>query len=1032
MRPDLKIRTSVNSAACSPSAKASPHALDQAIPCSTNEPSYFKENININKSESPKLSMEPLQMKRKKKGGGYNLRKSLAWDKAFFTEEGVLDPVELSVISGTSCRERSPFINGGTHGSPQIPKKLEKDLLKEMQDEQSGRDGSRGWSSPKIDSASSKKLMLPSASRKLTTYLGKKSGSRCGDCPRPLPSSSYPLFILQSESILTFSYVLRKPAIVNAGKTAGKDLKLLKFPGMKPSLSPICVSNMSTILKANPVKHNQIAKPDFDSHRNPGSKSFARSFQDTQSASKSSSQRPPRYSDGNSGNSSFKRLSSDIRSPVLADNSGSRMISDITTPVRSVNSSEDRKESTSSASLISQHAHVYGATMHTLPNPPTKPSGLRMPSPSLSFFSQPIRPVFHDSSFRDKETDKPENARFQDNLTRKPKVDSDIQARMSGNGRSSISDRIASSQVNTVEVIKPKIEQKHVKKIPHNCRYGNGNIANEEIELQKVDTELPTESASHKQVVDDKLFSGHPSVSQPSSRYSGSTSVSSSDHSRVAEKSYFGSMHLHDDRTKETALPKLPTNVLMRKIHMENALCALSVGGYRSDINSEVDNCTNQSGEGLASPPRNAVFNTSNRLLLDKQLCVQSSLQEENVEKLKLVVADRQNLNKDTKITTRSSPSPVNMCNHNFDEEKISRHLVSTKLNFVSNSSLSEINSSLVDASSNNADALSDNPADRNLSNSLHEDSHKLKIDNCSSFHESRTGEQSQEKALGKMTETGAILQDDSADNQLTSNMTSRGRESGMDNVRHSQDPESVLVLSSEISEFCTKESKRLTLPRAKFVAENIGHHNHRLHVESCFPVEYQADVSTVKNAIGSTECTDTGETESCSSTSTSTSFSSKDTPLVRDEKCSDAYGVKDYTADVIPDLSRVEPFPDTSRSKDFEDTNDSLSSFHPKLDHVKVEAALSPYNIHGDDLTEKRCLSALPQNAIPFSEEWLAAIEAAGEDILSKKSGAVQNSPPDKSLPEPSPWSPVKRKNNQMGPFDCTKFTNIVSSNSQ
>lgn len=27
-------------------------------------------------------------MKRKKKGGEYNLRKSLAWNRAFFTEEG--------------------------------------------------------------------------------------------------------------------------------------------------------------------------------------------------------------------------------------------------------------------------------------------------------------------------------------------------------------------------------------------------------------------------------------------------------------------------------------------------------------------------------------------------------------------------------------------------------------------------------------------------------------------------------------------------------------------------------------------------------------------------------------------------------------------------------------------------------------------------------------------------------------------------------------------------------------------------------
>ncbi|GFZ20507.1 hypothetical protein Acr_28g0012120 [Actinidia rufa] len=45
---------------------------------------------------------------------------------------------------------------------------------------------------------------------------------------------------------------------------------------------------------------------------------------------------------------------------------------------------------------------------------------------------------------------------------------------------------------------------------------------------------------------------------------------------------------------------------------------------------------------------------------------------------------------------------------------------------------------------------------------------------------------------------------------------------------------------------------------------------------------------------------------------------------------------------------------------------------------------------------------------AVPFSDEWLAAVEAAREEILTMKSGAVQNSPPDKSLPEPGPWSPV------------------------
>ncbi|KAF8102386.1 hypothetical protein N665_0198s0092 [Sinapis alba] len=65
------------------------------------------------------------------------------------------------------------------------------------------------------------------------------------------------------------------------------------------------------------------------------------------------------------------------------------------------------------------------------------------------------------------------------------------------------------------------------------------------------------------------------------------------------------------------------------------------------------------------------------------------------------------------------------------------------------------------------------------------------------------------------------------------------------------------------------------------------------------------------------------------------------------------------------------------------------------------------------------------PPNAVPFSDEWLAAIEAAGEEILTLKSGRVQHSPTDKTVPEPGPWSPVKKNNQGVGPFDCTKYTN-------
>ncbi|BBH04905.1 hypothetical protein Prudu_016157 [Prunus dulcis] len=86
-----------------------------------------------------------------------------------------------------------------------------------------------------------------------------------------------------------------------------------------------------------------------------------------------------------------------------------------------------------------------------------------------------------------------------------------------------------------------------------------------------------------------------------------------------------------------------------------------------------------------------------------------------------------------------------------------------------------------------------------------------------------------------------------------------------------------------------------------------------------------------------------------------------------------------------------------------------------------------------GSDRKQDAPVIKLPSDAVPFSDEWLAALEAAGEEILTKKSGAVQNSPPNKSEPQIGPWSPVKRKTNQViGPFDCTKHTNNVPPSSQ
>ncbi|XP_050893587.1 uncharacterized protein LOC127100429 isoform X46 [Lathyrus oleraceus] len=112
---------------------------------------------------------------------------------------------------------------------------------------------------------------------------------------------------------------------------------------------------------------------------------------------------------------------------------------------------------------------------------------------------------------------------------------------------------------------------------------------------------------------------------------------------------------------------------------------------------------------------------------------------------------------------------------------------------------------------------------------------------------------------------------------------------------------------------------------------------------------------------------------------------------------------------------------PNTDMASQSKDKIDFPEEDNGKIIHLEIDATKTKQEVP---------IAKPPLNVAPFTEEWLAAIEAAGEEILMMKSGAVQNSPPDKVQNEPNPWSPVK-KNQEIGPFDCTKITkhNIQSS---
>ncbi|KAG6681692.1 hypothetical protein I3842_13G104700 [Carya illinoinensis] len=362
--------------------------------CSLQTDIISKENINANKSEMPKLCMESQQMKRRKKGGGYNLRKSLAWDRAFFTEQGVLNPLELSMISGSFSKAGGEILSDipeegrellsseleGTRDSPDL-QAIEENLFKESLTSSLNKDrkssccvlpkhGSPSADKPAPDSVAKKKV--------LSSNDANKSGSKRSGCPRPVAPSS-----------------LKRPAIVNTNKSATKASKVSKIPIPKPGLGALSRTTKGAALGSSDSKRNQIAQP-VNVQRKNGSKDSdkirsAQSKPKAGLANKSiTAGTSVRQSRRNVVNlASEKHLSTNLpHPPVTETNNGFGVIPD---PLPHTSHTANIHNCGGAKTTVSffQNACYTGGNMQHAQSQITKPSGLRMPSPSLGFFGQP-------------------------------------------------------------------------------------------------------------------------------------------------------------------------------------------------------------------------------------------------------------------------------------------------------------------------------------------------------------------------------------------------------------------------------------------------------------------------------------------------------------------------------------------------------------------------------------------------------------------------------------------------------------------
>ncbi|XP_047169829.1 uncharacterized protein LOC124838304 isoform X2 [Vigna umbellata] len=323
-----------------------------------------KENADWNKLQ--KLSLEPHQMKKKKKGGGYNLRKSLAWNRAFFTEEGVLNSEELSMISGTASSKSGldlEVIHEEEYvGTSLNLQEIEENLFMHSSDALPFEDRKIGARFSPKPAALAKASTAPvsSAKRKIIT-VNDSVGNRPkrNACPPRLPVASSSL---------------KRPSTV---KAPSKEVKVARTPGPKLDVSASTTTARSRILTSGFSKRNQNAPPATNPLKHAGVKALSKNPKTIPSN--------PKVVHADKGS-----VTRTLATPV-----GKHLNNSVEThpPARKIQSGTEANK-VSETSLSRGPSDVSEKKQETQLQT-TKLSGLRMPSPSLGFFSIAKAPSSH-------------------------------------------------------------------------------------------------------------------------------------------------------------------------------------------------------------------------------------------------------------------------------------------------------------------------------------------------------------------------------------------------------------------------------------------------------------------------------------------------------------------------------------------------------------------------------------------------------------------------------------------------------------
>ncbi|XP_058199689.1 uncharacterized protein LOC131314832 isoform X3 [Rhododendron vialii] len=1116
-----------------------------------------KENINGNKSEVPKLSVEPQPMKRKKRGGAYNLRKSLAWDRAFFTEEGVLNPLELSILSGR-------FGNSSSEVMPTI------------QEEGRKVSSNTGSTNDSTDMQGTPKM--------LSNKKSSRTGSKGGDCPRPLVYSS-----------------LKRPANASTIKVAMKESKLPKLRVSRPGAHSLPKSSKSSVLSTSHSKHNQIGQADIfqkSSGLQDSSKKAMNSANKANSGSVSSIMagkspcQPPRR---NMANVALGLRPSTDPQPTLAMKA-KRGLDVFPTAVLPPSGSR-----APDSHDVSRKSGI----------PTTKPSGLRMPSPSLGFFGQPKSSASNSSSGK---------ATLPSNI---------LESCTPSLQRINTSNYAHDPRLLRARGKMPKIDNKST--VSGNARVsdpskesvpsaGNDDASGEKgklkLEGEVMKYQLMKENKEvHNFIDEDKGFQEYREAHKDNS-FCEESGFQMNDNNRLLQSGYSGPVK--DTETNElestnfasqcsfVELAKGDTiiNDTIKNQHIEDEPYSFGVGTHavifktnsdfaagdikqdflipQNDNSSDVSDDDEYSGkkvepmkvssdkadQSLDGEKRNLMSNEG--ILLETRSTFDSQrYQSENVENVDSTIPETIG---SEKLSSKSPPreSAANESAAAVDPSNRKLHVENHKwysdTQFEPDLSLMKSRDhlagdvtnidSIVCCSLSIEEDKGANELKKNISaekaetkfssENLHKDNKRTKINGgilvrgnraLDEFHSGDLGnstdvslingnssgsemeicqsaslleytEQANEDAAGNDKTTDGLCSEDTEAHSLDGNLLA-----GSSNSCHSNseiDCQSVMA-TADVNE---QSSGLPDLQMPSLVVHNGFQYNHGLHsnynlshgkgTSSDAPQEEQvlANVPFVpeQNADDSSESksfsaaiqvplsmqgsgvdmvgtaedqllehapsssvdneasieniersVDSGLGNDMEFTGEATSLESDLAVMMRDDGqaigTSATYkafclreesgfadqqiqNLANETEILDPGVENINAFLPDDTGVEISQTNISPTptvKLQHKMDNAICIAEDMDRTVQikksRDGGKQNNLMINPPVNAVPFSDEWLAAMEAAGEDILKMKSGAVQNSPPDRSLPEPGPWSPVKRKHTEIGPYDCTKF---------